>query len=186
MNIIFESIRLRNNYLWSKERLERSAVTDTLTRLYNRVGLENYKKDFIDESLITKKPLLVLVADMNGLKIINDTFGHMDGDFAISYASRAFRTHKTGTEKCFRFGGDEFIMLGVGDYTEESVRSRMESIKKFLYDYNEKGEKPFLVELSLGYHLEVYDGSKTIDQYISEADIMMYQDKKNSKGDIIR
>ena len=185
MNIIFESIRLRNNYLWSKERLERSAVTDSLTRLYNRVGLENYKKDFLDESITSRKPLLVLVADVNGLKEINDTFGHLEGDFAISFASRAFRTHKSGTEKCFRFGGDEFILLGVGDYTDETVSDRIGTIKKFLADYNEKKEKPFRVELSLGYYFEPYDGSKNMDQYILAADIMMYQDKKNTKGVII-
>ena len=67
------------------------------------------------------KTLFVLMADLDQLKMINDNFGHMEGDNAITVAANALNTSCDLNEVCARIGGDEYAIVGCGDYTDEHI-----------------------------------------------------------------
>ena len=68
--------------------------------------------------------LLACVVDMDGLKYINDTFGHAEGDYGIRVVADAVARMTGEGEICCRAGGDEFYMIGVGQYTEDDLLNR--------------------------------------------------------------
>lgn len=74
--------------------------------------------------------LFACVIDMDGLKYINDTFGHQEGDFGIIAVSKAVKAITEGNELCVRAGGDEFFVIGIGQYDDK----RLEWKKKHFYE----------------------------------------------------
>ena len=91
--------------------LQDQALTDPLTGLGNRRALA---RDFESESaraVRTGRPLTVMVIDVNGLKALNDTGGHAVGDEALRKVGLALSSVTRGTDRAYRYGGDEFVLL---------------------------------------------------------------------------
>ena len=144
---------------------------DALTGLYNRFGLS---KDgaALCQALFEKKGVLrFFFLDMDGMKAINDTLGHEEGDRAIRVMAEAIEKAGEGRD-CFimRYGGDEFVMIGT--MTAEKLEER-------ILDSLEKAEFPMPIGFSLGsYETFDFDVSR-MDDYIREADNRMYEVKRN-------
>ena len=132
-------------------RLEDVYAHDALTGLFNRHGFYKYSEILL-YGLQEKKDqkLLVISADLDGLKTINDTYGHLEGDNAIYIAAKALRESWQKEKICVRFGGDEMLCLlpvPGGEAPEITIRKR---VAKFLEQYNESSGKPYEVSMSLG------------------------------------
>ena len=94
-----------------EEKMKRFATVDSLTQIFNKkAGIETLNRD-IEASLSTKTPTTLVFIDANGLKLINDTYGHIEGDEYLKLIARNMsdRVGEAGT--VFRFGGDELIIL---------------------------------------------------------------------------
>lgn len=167
--------------MYSKLRIE--ALTDSLTGLYNRYAFNKYVEEITKEVGVGRsgKNMLFIMADLNYLKTINDTFGHLAGDTALRAAGQALLSVCGENERCYRFGGDEFMIIGSGEYSKDKIDSLISGIERFLDDYNASANNPFNVMISMGVVYTKITDESQIDKFIRAADEIMYSNKQASK-----
>lgn len=167
------------SYLFSQ--LEKTYTHDALTGLLNRHGFYKYSASLLEKmGQENNGSVLMLSADLDGLKHINDNYGHLEGDNAIYTAAQAIREAYPEKKICFRFGGDEILCL-IPVYGEEDTERRTrESIDRFLEQYNKSSGKPYTVSLSLGFSMENID-EFSMEMIIKKADMRMYSEKNLKK-----
>ncbi len=162
------------------QKLNKLYTIDPLANINNRNGFRIGTQQLYSYCINTKKPVMLMFLDMDGLKYINDTFGHKDGDNAISSMAEALRLACTGGEICCRFGGDEFIIFAA-DYTEERARLLKKRIYQLLDEINQTNNLPYEVAASIGYHITVPERGVDLFQLATIADNVMYAEKKKKK-----
>lgn len=154
---------------------------DELTGLYNRRGfLENAMAAM---SGAKKYYLLCIYADLDHLKEINDQFGHQEGDFAIKQAAKYLRESLKSTDVIGRIGGDEFAALALikNENMEKDIRDRIVLSSKL---FNQSSNKPYYVELSIGYAVYKWREDLELNQMLSAADLMLYESKMKKRKDV--
>ncbi len=155
-----------------RQRIEELYKYDDLTGLYTRKGFDmEFERIFSGEH----GALTLIICDLDGLKYINDTFGHTEGDNAIYRVSQAL-SEACPNGICSKYGGDELIGLIQGTADEGSIR---QTVHESLSRYNETSEKPYTVSASVGVYTS--DGSESFSRMFSEADIRMYTEKSAKK-----
>ncbi len=180
LNIVNRNwLRFINNALEmirSKHRLEMMSIRDEMTGAYNRRGMYLRYKEMVKYAA-PDDSLFVSVVDVDGLKYINDTFGHGEGDFAIKTVSNVLRKTLGYNEICIRSGGDEFFIIGVGKYEKKSEMKLASRFTDAIKKHSENLDKPYKISASIG--CVVYDDIKavTLDSALSEADERMYRYK---------
>lgn len=160
--------------------LEKAALTDSLTGLYNRYAFNRRVEELIADGERGVKTMFMM-ADLNYLKLINDNFGHLAGDKALNAIGQAISSACGENERCYRFGGDEFMLIGAGDYSEERIDDLKLRIRSSLEDFNAHSGLPYMVKVSLGAVCEIADSSEKLDRMVKLADEKMYQDKQINK-----
>ena len=160
--------------------LDRLYVIDPLCGIYNRNGFIREADTLYKRCLESGEPLLISFIDMDGLKIINDNYGHKEGDFALQRLASVIRDCCSSTQICARFGGDEFIILGAGALPDEAD-SLERLFEKRLADINHILHKPYELSASIGTYIAKVEESVTLFTMITTADEMMYERKKKKK-----
>lgn len=173
-----ENLRKQANLKYMFERLDRLYVMDYLTELYNRFGFSRYTAESFKRCADERKQLMILFADMDGLKKINDMYGHDKGDIAIKAVADSLKNACEGDEICARFGGDEYVVYAA-DYDEEKAEAFCKRFEEELANYNRMLKQPFDICASYGYELFIPAQGELIDKYIDRADERMYTKKKN-------
>lgn len=163
--------------------LQKLSQRDFMTGLFNRRGFF----DKLDKSLTDKdnigKTLIMISADLDELKYINDNFGHAEGDNAIITVGKALLSSSLHSELCARFGGDEFCAAVIvnkksPDIFFEDFRNRF---LDYLNDYNCKSDKPYAVRASIGYMWGIIGENLNTLEIIRTADENMYAYKIKHK-----
>lgn len=166
--------------------LDTMSKTDPLTGLNNRRGFyvrtENIKNMYPND----QASMMIGYADMNDLKIINDRFGHDDGDYALKTIGSIltdFVTMNNGFAA--RIGGDEFTFVLAVPKGSNPVQYRNEIYRMF-DDFNLKSIKPYNISISVGYCLIGNGDNISIDEALSIADERLYSQKLLKKGNVIK
>lgn len=152
------------------------SMCDAATGLYNRRGMYSRFHEMKKEH--SGKKVLVIMADMDGLKYINDTFGHSEGDFGIYEISGAVKSALSGNEIGVRSGGDEFLIIGAGDYTDDIIEEKLRGIERNIRHRSLCSGKPYEISASIGFYSDVLTPDINIDTIIGIADERMYEQKK--------
>ncbi len=154
--------------------LHAAAVTDPLTSLLNRRGLNQHLDRELRRSRRTKQPLSLILGDLDHFKSINDSFGHDVGDQALVQVSELLRTHARRPGDCVaRLGGDEFLLL-LADCDEKSVDQVCLDIRQGLASQPlQAGEFQLHLSMSLG-----AESFGQVAQQGSQASMMDVLDKK--------
>ncbi len=153
-------------------------MTDQLTGCYNRKGFVYFENQVITDAKRNNKAVFVCVLDLNGLKYINDTYGHKAGDEAIMAVSDTLKKSSPEGSKIIRTGGDEFLILAVIDKDADIVPKFSSDVKTGLQKYNEEHQNEFEVNASFGtVVVEDVTGTGALDKYIEIADQRMYEMK---------
>lgn len=160
----------------AKSKLMQLSISDEMTGAFNRRGMDVHLKHML-ENAEEGDSLLVAVVDMDGLKYVNDTFGHTEGDYGIKQVHKALQFAAGPDEICVRAGGDEFYLFGVGKYTEEDIDKHIKDFYEYLAKINAASKKPYLVGASIGMELALLNEQTKIDNVINAADIKMYTSK---------
>lgn len=160
--------------------IEEMYKLDSLTGMYNRNG---FNKEFrkISENLSKfGGELTVISADLDGLKKINDNYGHEDGDNAIAAVAAAILNSMPKSAVCMRFGGDEMVAVIPEKCDGQSIK---ESIDSYLAQFNKNSGKPYTVSTSLGiYSCECSPGSVLdFERLLKNSDKLLYRDKATKK-----
>jgi len=163
-----------------EEHLRSLAVTDDLTGLYNRRGFALAAEQELRHAFRRKEELTLLFFDIDNLKMINDTFGHIEGDKVIKSAAMALRSIFRESDIVARWGGDEFVVLAL-DVPNGRVPVLLERLEKGLKQYNELNADSYALMFSLG--IANYDSEKpfNLSEMVRIADKMMYKDKQEKK-----
>lgn len=170
------------------EELEQTSFQDALTGLYNRGGFAKFAERLFQSSCDTRKPVFAAVIDMDNLKKINDTYGHIEGDFAIKRVANAISNRCSDHFIYARTGGDEFFAVSQNISEEEGARL-LEQIEEDLVAFNETSTKPYAIHVSSGYHLEIPGSEDTLSDFVKVADSFMYHNKienKRKRGESLR
>ena len=184
LNVVYRNwLRYINNALEmtrSKERLQTLSVRDEMTGAYNRRGMyELYRAMLADAQ--EGDALFVSVVDMDGLKYVNDTFGHSEGDLGIKTVCTVLTSVARENEICVRSGGDEFFLIGIGKYGREDEAGRASEFSEAIAKRSDMLAKPYKVSASIG--CAVFDDCKkvSLDNALSEADERMYRYKVRNR-----
>lgn len=164
----------------SNTMLSEISRSDELTGLYNRRGFLEYAHAAITNKRNRGKRALVVYADMDNLKMINDTYGHDEGDFALREIAAILKDTFRNTDIVARFGGDEFVafaMMGLDNY-EDIMKRRIEEIT---VRHNETCHKPYPIEMSTG--MWEFTCTQDVDIYeiLEIADKRLYEEKLEKK-----
>ncbi len=155
------------------------------TGLYNRRGFYSEINRYIFSALENKDTtyhLIIISLDMDGLKFINDTYGHSEGDAAIKAIASALISVWGEHEICSRFGGDEFTVACVTtDNPDEKSRELVGKIQSHIDTFNGTQGKPYRVGGSFGVHYEPVTEGIVVDALIKAADDKMYKEKATHK-----
>ena len=180
------TIAIENLYTKSKLRsynreLSKVSVIDAMTGFYNRLGLQQVAVRLFDEYKQKKKNLAILFVDMDRLKYMNDCYGHKCGDLAILSICGAIRKNCSFEDTVtVRMGGDEFLLI-LRETDEEQIQALLERIRNTVPEMDEIRKLPYAPTVSVGYVLTDMDSEKTLDDYIREADAIMYKEKRGKK-----
>lgn len=167
---------MRDNSLLSKE-----AKQDELTGLYNRRGFLEYARKSINDPSNRGKNAIICYADMDNLKMINDKFGHDDGDFAIREIASILTDAFRNGDIIGRIGGDEFVVFAlVGDLAEyeQTIKDR---INRIMIKHNEYAGKVYPIEVSVGVCGFECGDSVDIFELLDQADEKLYVEKTAKK-----
>ncbi|MFL8710035.1 diguanylate cyclase domain-containing protein [Clostridioides sp. GD02377] len=176
-------IQLRDISGFKKQEIEsnKQARRDSLTGLYNRLGLMDYVHDGLENN--RSKMYGILFADMNYFKLVNDRFGHSEGDRLLIQIGNDLLSIVKDYGIVSRLGGDEFIVLlpitSENDLTD--IKSKIE--EKLIYKY-EYEEEQFIISASVGKATWDSDSTSTFEELLKQADESMYRVKRQLKGSI--
>ena len=181
INIALEFLRVRTKLMSINQRISLSSIRDTLTGVYNRKGFNRFSESMFKKAQSEKKTFFIMMADLDLLKGINDNFGHIEGDNAIIVAANALNTCCKNNEICCRIGGDEYAVIGVGNYPDELISEYFEYIEDYCERYNSTSGKGYKVGVSVGFFCEVPKETDKITTFINIADERMYDNKIRRK-----
>ena len=155
-------------------RIERMYKFDSLTGLYNRLSFNNEfeerKRSIAGETV----PITVILSDLDGLKYINDNFGHGAGDNAIKTAAKVLKASCSDDALCVRFGGDEMLALIIGECEPEKIKAE---IAKRLKEYNANSDNPYIISASIGIYCTDSSQNTDFELLVKESDTAMYAEK---------
>ena len=134
----------------AQEALKAMSLVDDLTGLYNRRGFLTLAEQELKMAKRTKRETFLLFADLDGLKEINDTFGHLEGDQALIDIARIFKKSFREPDIPARIGGDEFVILAREGDSKVGPRIFTERLHKNILLFNEKKERGYKLSLSMG------------------------------------
>lgn len=155
-------------------RIEEMYKSDALTGLYNRNGFIKEYDKIIEECT---DGLTVILADLDDLKYINDTYGHGEGDVAIRAVALALKACCPEEAVCARFGGDEMIAVINGEYSGDIKGD----IDRYLESYTASSGKPYKVSASVGIYKARPEETGDFKEILKKSDKLMYMDKAKKK-----
>jgi diguanylate cyclase (GGDEF)-like protein len=170
------------------EKAQKESLTDVVTGLGNRRACEIFIKECLDEDYRerTKDEIhtmfdphamrnsVVMLADFDGFKRLNDTMGHAEGDRALALLGHCLRQHRSPGTQIFRLGGDEFVQVfpRAGSLESEDLRKWITKIEDSLSKAGFNG-----LGISIGV-VHFFEGDGTYSSLMALADARMYHDKK--------
>jgi len=177
-----ENLHKKETLEYMNQMLSELYVRDTMTGMYNRLGYQTYACRLFDQKKRERENLLILFVDMDRLKYINDNYGHEHGDFAIKTISGAILHHCPKGAVPVRTGGDEFLVVLrlIGQAQAELL---VREIRSEIADVAEREKLPYPLTISVGIVCTDMDTDRTLDDYIREADEIMYAEKVAKKAD---
>ena len=155
------------------DKLFELAYTDSMTELQNRNAYEEKLKKLRKLSSNISR-ITVIVIDINGMKEINDSYGHFSGDDAIKTVAKALKDTLGTKADIFRIGGDEFVCI-----SESNVLPYISQFRDTISFIDR--EKLYKLAVSIGYSKYHEKYTKSIDDCFCRADEKMYKAKKDKK-----
>ncbi|EEG78574.1 PAS domain S-box protein [Dethiobacter alkaliphilus] len=156
------------SYKETQEKMRYLTMYDTLTGLHNR---SYFEEELLRLNNKASTPVSVIMVDIDGLKLINDSMGHPKGDTVLKAAAKVIRSAFRATDAICRIGGDEFAIL-LPNTTASQAEAAAKRIDKALDDYN-NNQPEFPLSLSIGFAT----GNTPIQDIIIEADNILNSNK---------
>jgi diguanylate cyclase (GGDEF)-like protein len=167
----------------TEEQLHSMSIHDELTGLYNRRGFLAVAQEGLKLVNREKKESLLLFADLDNLKQINDTFSHRGGDSALIEVANIIKESFRESDIKARIGGDEFAVFATGARIDFR-KLLLAKLDERLRVHNLSGKNPFKLSLSTGVAYYDPESPCSIDELLTRADALMYKQKQEKKTGI--
>jgi diguanylate cyclase (GGDEF)-like protein len=157
----------------ARRRTERVSKTDPLTGLFNRRGLSDAANALLANATLTGSKCVVMFADLDNFKSINDTRGHAEGDRTLEQVAALLIESVRGSDLIARYGGDEFVLLLPGASAGEAklISDRIQNAVGAWFR-----DKDLPCGISVGY-AEMPPGKHNLDEILQSVDKLLYQSK---------
>ena len=163
--------------------LDRLSRNDVLTGILNRRGFFDIARSVIEECRDMKRDVILSYVDMNNLKVINDRFGHDDGDFSLKAISEILTEVVSGSGTVGRIGGDEYAIVYYGALSEEELRKE---IAERFHRMNRESDKPYNVTVSCGFYRIRPEDQINLDDAMASADQDLYMAKRFKDNRVVK
>lgn len=176
---VLERLRLIEELEEYTQRIEKLSIIDELTGLYNRRGFYEAGMKQYEAAQQQHRKLVFIFGDMDGLKKINDTYGHKAGDIALKAVADSLNKALRSTDIISRLSGDEFAIILCREDTTDNVHAIIERIEIALDDFNDHHDLPYTIQVSFGY--AIFDGQmqRSFEELLNEADKKLYENKRD-------
>ncbi|QPC87616.1 PleD family two-component system response regulator [Mesorhizobium sp. NBSH29] len=162
------------------------AVTDGLTGLHNRRYLDSHLQTLFDRAVARRRPLSVMITDIDRFKSVNDTFGHDGGDDVLREFARRLRKNVRGIDLACRFGGEEFVVVmpdteaHVAEKVAERIRAEIASTP---FAIGRDGQT-IEVTVSVGVS-SLLRGLDSVEAMMKRADVALYEAKTGGRNRVV-
>jgi diguanylate cyclase (GGDEF)-like protein len=166
-----------------EEELLSLSMTDPLTGLHNRRGFISLAEQQLKLSNRNKRGMQLYFADLDGLKWINDTLGHEEGDKALIEAATVFKETFRTSDIIARLGGDEYaaIAVDINDANSEIFTARLQSL---IDTRNHQENRDYRLSISVGCSYYDPENPYSLDELMASADKLMYEQKQNKRASL--
>ena len=172
---------MRIKHVQLQEKLRTMTITDELTGLPNRRGFFVLAEQQVKAATRAGREQVLLFADLDDFKSINDTLGHHVGDQALMAMAAIFRQSFRDSDIIARMSGDEFAILLL-DTTENNVKDVHERLRKNIEHYNARKNGSFQLSVSVGIASLDPREPRSLDELLRQADAGMYEQKQRKKS----
>ncbi|MFW6287536.1 MAG: diguanylate cyclase [bacterium] len=163
------------------QKLHSISLHDDLTGVYNRRGFYVNAGKYYNKAVKEELDFLMFFIDLDGLKIINDTYGHNEGDIAIKAVTSVLAKSFRGGDIIGRIGGDEFVVIAK-ESDQENINCIKERISMYVKYYNDESKKPYPLSVSCGVSIFSPENQTSFESLLSRADENLYTNKNNKKA----
>lgn len=181
LHLNLDRLYMHRKYTKVIEELEHISIRDFLTKLYNRHFFFSHINHITADAIRKHTPYAIIMIDIDFFKKVNDTYGHHAGDVAIQHLANILKDTARASDYCFRWGGEEFLVLIPTSTHDESyqfaerLRKAVENSSVFVEDEN----LTFNITISLGV---AFGLDKDPNSVISKADSMLYEAKQSGRN----
>ncbi len=176
-----KNINLIHELKETNARILKQSMEDEMTGIYNRKGLNYNAQKLIAEGKARSLYIFSFIADLNGLKYINDSYGHIAGDNAICTIAQILKKISSEKSVLARSGGDEFVLLDIFPADSPVPQKMVSSFKNLIEQLNASKELPYDITASFGTSFVSANSVDDIDQLTKPADSDMYRMKYRLK-----
>jgi diguanylate cyclase (GGDEF)-like protein len=157
--------------------LHTKTLVDELTGLYNRRGFISLARQQIKTAERMARDVVHVFLDVDGMKQINDTFGHREGDLALIETADILRATFRESDVLARMGGDEFAVLAL-ETSPLACDVLIDRLRRQVADRNSRGHRPYVLSFSLGSTRHAAGTPCLLDELLARADGLMYEQKR--------
>jgi len=161
----------------AEEALRHQTVTDALSSLLNRRGFIDLAEQHLQLAHRKNKGFMFFMADLDDLKPINDTYGHLEGDRALIEAGQILRETFRASDIVARIGGDEFAIVAIEEHETDSEQI-LRRLDGQITARNEEPERLYHLGLSMGVARMGPEENLTLEQLMLRADTALYEKKR--------
>lgn len=170
----------------SRDELERQALTDPMTKLFNRRYLAETTRHLLELMRRNRSPLSTVMLDIDKFKKVNDTYGHQVGDDVIILLAETLQKHTRKSDVICRLGGEEFIVL-LPDTTVDGALSMAETLRKevekLVITLSDAIELRFTISIGVS---AVHMDDQNFDPAMTRSDAALYEAKESGRNRVCR
>lgn len=176
-------LSLQEKLIHAREEMRHRATYDALTGIWNRASILSLATTEVLRSARCQSPLSLLLCDVDHFKRINDTYGHLVGDFVLQEVASRLRSAIRAYDAAGRYGGEEFLLL-LKDCEPSALESRAETIRSAISSAPiQAGEHQISVSISIGATTcGDLDRSASIEKILARVDTALYQAKHQGRN----
>jgi len=180
---VLKERELTNERIRMMEKLQKLAITDGLTRLYNSRSFYSQLELEVDRFNRYQHPLTLLLLDIDHFKDYNDKYGHLEGDKVLVRFSQIIRTCLRTNDSAYRYGGEEFTVI-LPETAGEEARTVAQRIRAALEaePFSPEDGEEVTVTISIG--LTEYHAKEELSTFIQRADQAMYHSKRSGRNKV--